>query len=298
MGHPGCRLHAFPEDLAFGRSLGRASGAPVAAIDLHRFPDGESLVRTRRPAGREAVVVRSLDDPNEKLVEVVLAADALRRAGARHVTLVAPYLAYMRQDAVFAPGQPISQRAVAAMLGSAFDRVLTVEAHLHRVASLARVFPVPATSVPAAPAIAGWLARSASRSGTEGTILVGPDEESAPSLRAVAAAAGGLDWVVGHKVRRGDRDVRVSLPRIRAERAVVVDDVASSGRTIAATAERLRRSGVRRVDAVVVHAVFARGALSALRAAGVREVASCDTIPHPTNAIPVASLLASELSGA
>ncbi|MFM7735117.1 MAG: ribose-phosphate diphosphokinase [Alphaproteobacteria bacterium] len=296
MASAGCRLHAFPDGLPFARALGRAAGAGVRAIDLHRFPDGESLVRVGRPAGRDAVVVRPLDSPNEKLVEVVLAADALRRAGARSVTLVAPYLAYMRQDAVFAPGQPVSQRAIATMLGRAFDRVLAVEAHLHRVASLAEIFPVPALSISASPAIARWIARSAGDPGE--TVLVGPDQESEASLRAVAEAAGGLRWVVGRKLRRGDRDVRVSLPRVRAEHAVVVDDVASSGRTIAATAERLRRSGVRRVDAVVVHAVFARGALSAMRAAGVRRVVSCDTIEHRTNAIPVAGLLASALGGA
>ena len=267
MGRTGCRLHAFPEGLPFARALGRAAGAEVRPIELHRFPDGESLVRVRAPAGRDAVVVRPLDAPNDKLVEVVLAADALRRAGAGRVTLVAPYLGYMRQDAVFAPGQSLSQRAIAAMLGGAFDRVLTVEAHLHRVATLAEVFPVPALSVSASPAI----------------------------HRAIA---GGIPWVVGRKLRRGDRDVRVALPRVRAERVVVVDDVASSGRTIAATADRLRRAGVRRVDAVVVHAVFARGALRAMREQGVSRVVSCDTIAHRTNAIPVAGLLAQALGAA
>lgn len=290
------RLHAFPEGLAFARELGRATGAEVRVVDLHRFPDGESLLRVRGPVGRRAVVVRPLDAPNERLVEVVLAADALRRAGARHVTLVAPYLPYMRQDAVFAPGQPVSQRAVAAMLGQAFDRVLTVEAHLHRVRSLSQVFPVPALSVSAAPAVGRWVRGSGT--GAEDVVLVGPDEESTATLRAVAEAAGGLRWVVGRKVRRGDRDVRVTLPRVRADRAVVVDDVASSGRTIAATAERLLGSGVRRVDAVVVHAVFARGALAALRASGLGRVASCDTIVHRTNAIPVAGLLAPHLGPA
>lgn len=250
----------------------------------------------RAPAGRDAVVVRPLDAPNDKLVEVVLAADALRRAGAGRVTLVAPYLGYMRQDAVFAPGQSLSQRAIAAMLGGAFDRVLTVEAHLHRVATLAEVFPVPALSVSASPAIARWIADFAGK--RQDVLLVGPDEESEASLRAVADLAGGIPWVVGRKLRRGDRDVRVALPRVRAERVVVVDDVASSGRTIAATADRLRRAGVRRVDAVVVHAVFARGALRAMREQGVSRVVSCDTIAHRTNAIPVAGLLAQALGAA
>lgn len=281
------RLHAFPDALGIAGRLARSLRRPCRPIDLHRFPDGESLVRVDHRPGADAVLVRSLDDPNARLVEVVLAADALRRAGARRVVLVAPYLAYMRQDAVFAPGQPISQRAIGALLGGSVDAVLTVEAHLHRVRRLAEVFPVPARSVPAAPAIARWL-----RGHAPGAIVVGPDEESEPWVRAIAAAAG-VPFVVGRKRRRGDRDVRVQLPTgARGAHAVIVDDIASSGRTIAEAAVGLRRAGFARVDAVVVHAILARGAIASLREAGVRRLVSCDTIPHPSNAIPVAGLLA------
>ena len=105
------RLHVFADTMRFGRALARASGRTYTAVRVHRFPDGESLVRVAPPT-RHAILVRSLHEPNAKLVEVLLAADALRRAGARRVTLVSPYLPYMRQDAVFAPGEPISQRVI------------------------------------------------------------------------------------------------------------------------------------------------------------------------------------------
>jgi ribose-phosphate pyrophosphokinase len=253
---------------------------------VHRFPDGESLVRVRALRGPHAVVVRSLHDPNAKLVEVLLAADALRRAGARRVTLVAPYLAYMRQDAVFAPGEPVSQRVVGEALGRAFDAVLTMEAHLHRVRRLADVVR-GGRSLSAAPALAAWVRRAGA-----GCVLVGPDAESEPWVRAIAAAAG-LPWVVGRKERLGDDRVRLRLPPLPPCRwAAVVDDIASSGATIAAAARIVRRAGVRRVEAAVVHAVFAPGARARIRAAGVRRIVSCDTIPHSTNAVPTAPLLA------
>lgn len=285
-------LHAFPDSLPFARALAEALGSPLAEVALHRFPDGESRVRVCARPGAPAVVVRSLHDPNAKLVEVLLAADALRRAGAGPLTLVAPYLCYMRQDAVFEPGEALSQRVVAKLLGEAFERVLCVEAHLHRVRTLAEVFPCRAESIPAAPALAVWLR------GAGASLLVGPDEESEPWLREVARLAG-LPSCVAAKRRRGDREVEVSLPAPArgVERAVLVDDIVSSGATLAALARALRAAGATRVDAVAVHAVFAPGALEALAAAGIGAVASTDTIPHPSNRIPAAPLLAAALGG-
>jgi ribose-phosphate pyrophosphokinase len=284
------RVHAFADALRFGGALARALGLEFSAVRVHRFPDGESLVHVRPPVGRHAILVRSLNDPNPKLVEILLAADALRRAGARRVTLVAPYLPYMRQDTVFAPGEPLSQRVIGAWLGTAFDRVLTVEAHLHRVHDLADVVAGRARSLSAASPIAAWVRRN--RTG----LLVGPDAESEPWVRTVAQAAR-VPWVVGSKDRRGDRDVRIRFPAFPpAERATIVDDVAASGGTLAFAARALTRRGVARVEAVVVHAVFAAGALGRIRRAGVRRLVSCDTIPHSTNAIRTVGLVAAAIA--
>ncbi len=287
---PERRIHLFGDSERFGRALARAAGIGAAAVRVHEFPDGESLVRVRPPAGRHALVVRSLHDPNSKLVETVLAADALRRAGAERVSLVTPYMPYMRQDKVFHAGEAVSQRVVCAWLGSVFDGLLTIEAHLHRIHSLREVFPGRAESISAAPVIARWLQRGPKR-----TLLVGPDEESEPWVRALSEIAG-LPWVVGRKGRAGDRRVRIRLPALpAATRAVIVDDIASSGATIAEAARGLRRGGIPVVEAVVVHAIFAAGALARIRRAGVRQIVSCDTIEHPTNGLGAAGELARAL---
>ena len=289
---PATLVHVFPDSLAFGRRLAAALRRPLRPVALSHFPDGESLVRVDHRAGDDAILVRALHDPNAKLVEVILAADALRHAGAHRVTLVAPYLPYMRQDALFAPGEPISQRIVGALLGGLFERVLTVEAHLHRVRLLSEVVPGSARSLPAAPAIADWVTRHA-----PGALLVGPDAESAAWVRAVARRAG-VPFVVGEKERLGARSVRLTLPPLPSgRRAVLLDDIASSGATLATTARALRRAGFSTVDVVVVHAICAPGALDRIRRAGVRRVVSCDTVPHPSNAIAVAPLLAAALRG-
>jgi ribose-phosphate pyrophosphokinase len=283
-------LHGFPDSLRFARDLARSVGVPLSRTGVHTFPDGESLVRVKHPAGCEAIVVRSLHDPNAKLLEVLLAADALRRAGAQRVTLVAPYLPYMRQDRVFAPGQPLSQRVVGALLGGMFERVLTIEAHLHRVRRLDEVVPCAARSLSAAPALAAWIGSR------KRTLVVGPDVESAPWVRAIARRAG-LPWIVGEKARLGDRRVRIRLPPLPpTQRAVIVDDIASSGATLVAAARALRRAGVPVIDVVAVHAIFAPGALARIRRAGVRRVVSCDTIPHVTNRIRLAPVMAAALA--
>ncbi|MDX2170666.1 MAG: ribose-phosphate diphosphokinase [Deltaproteobacteria bacterium] len=285
-------LHVFPDTRRFGRALARVTGWTSAAVRVHAFPDGETVVTVRHPSHAEAIVVRSLHDPNAKLFEVLLTADALRRAGARRLTLIAPYLPYMRQDRVFKPGEPISQRVLGGVLGAAFDRVLTVEAHLHRVARLAEVVPrARARSLSAAPVLAAWLGAR-----RRDTVLVGPDAESAAWVRAVAQRAG-MPWVVGDKQRGGDRRVRLRVPVLPpASHAVLIDDIVSSGATLAAAARGLRRRGIATVDAIAVHALITPAALARLRRAGIRHLWSCDTVPHPTNAISVAPLFVDALA--
>jgi ribose-phosphate pyrophosphokinase len=261
------RLYAFSDTARFARQLARALVSPLALINVHHFPDGESLARVPTPTNDTAVLVRSLHDPNAKLVETLLAADALRRSGARRVMLVAPYLAYMRQDTVFHPGEPISQRVIGALLGQAFDGVLTLEAHLHRIHRLDEVMPCQAQSLSAAPVLATWVRRAGAR-----CLVVGPDEESEPWVRAIAQAAG-VQWIVGRKERYGDHRVRIHFPDLpSSSRVVLVDDIASSGGTLAEAAKTLRRAGVDRIDALVVHAIFAPGALRRLHATGIRSV--------------------------
>ncbi len=286
-------LLSFDEEAGLAQGLAQALGWPLAMVERHAFPDGETRLRLPHHLPPQVVVVRGLQQPNAKLTELLLAAAGARELGARHLTLVCPYLAYMRQDMAFSPGEVVSQRHVGALLGAAFDVVVTVDPHLHRVATLAEVMPGrKGLALTAAPLWGRYIAQR-----LPGALLLGPDEESGQWVRA-AAAAGGLDHAVCHKQRHGDRDVAVSLPAVPVQgRAVVLlDDVASTGRTLIAATRGALASGAASVDAAVTHALFVGDAFAELHASGVRHVWSTDAVPHPSNALSLVPLLAEALT--
>jgi len=288
----------FADEEAAALRLAQAAGLPAHAIERHQFPDGELRLRLPLDAHgalpANVVLLRSLHQPNEKLVELLLAARTARGLGARHLTLVAPYLAYMRQDMAFEPGQVVSQQVVGGFLASLFDAVVTVDPHLHRVATLQQAVPVPqAVVLSGAQPLADLIARR-----RPGALLVGPDGESAQWI-AQAAARHGFDHAVCTKVRRGDRDVTIELPALdaRGRAVVLLDDMASTGRTLALAAQLLRQAGAASVDVAVTHALFAGDALQSLHDAGVGEVWSTDCIPHASNAVPMAAVLGEAVRG-
>jgi ribose-phosphate pyrophosphokinase len=147
-------IQSLPSCASDARRLASRLGLASEEIALHRFPDGEMRV-TVGPAAPTTVIYASLDQPNDKLLAILFAAEALRRAGAQRLVLLAPYLCYMRQDAAFHQGEAISQRAVGRLLAGIVDRVITVDAHLHRTADIAAVFPgIEADNLSAMPVIA------------------------------------------------------------------------------------------------------------------------------------------------
>ena len=289
---PPSTLLYFDDEQAAAARLAQAAGLAPAQVERHRFPDGEIRLRLPDALPAHAVLLRTLDHPNEKLVELLLAARTARSLGVRHLTLVAPYLAYMRQDMAFHPGEAVSQRIVGRFMADLFDAVITVDPHLHRVATLAEAVPVrQAIVLSGAPLLADLIAQR-----RPGALLMGPDGESSQWV-AQAAARHGFEHAVCIKQRSGDHAVAIELPPVAlAGRAVVLlDDVASTGHTVAQAARLLRAAGAASVDVAVTHALLTAGALQMLREAGVGEIWSTDCIAHPTNAVSVAALIAQAL---
>lgn len=288
-------IAAMPGEAAPSRRLAAALDADVCEIDVHRFPDGESRVRAPR-AGTTTILYQSLDRPNEKLIELGLAASALRNLGARRLVLVAPYLCYMRQDKAFQRGEAVSQRFVGELLARWFDRIVTMEPHLHRVDTLDDVFPETETTAISASALLADLIRRDGHGSA--TLIVGPDSESRRWVAAVASDVGAPFFVL-EKTRRGDADVSVSnddAAPVAGRRVCLVDDVASTGQTLTEAGKLLKEQGAALVEALVVHALLGDSELERMRQAGIDRIRSTDSVAHPTNAIEIAPLLAEALA--
>ena len=286
-------LLAFTDSEAQATRVAKHLRAPLSLVDVHEFPDGECKVRLPATLPETVVVLRSLNQPNAKLTELLLTARAARELGVRHLALVAPYLCYMRQDIAFTPGEAVSQRIVGNFLADLFDSIITVDPHLHRVHELRDAIPARnAIALSAAPLIGTFL-----RTQLNDALIVGPDEESAQWAQSVAQHAG---WksIVARKTRAGDRSVTIVLPEesFAGRTVVLVDDMISTGHTLAQCARALHERGAREVLGAVTHALCDEGTLKLLNAAGVRKWWCSDSIAHPCSTIELAPLLAEAIN--
>jgi ribose-phosphate pyrophosphokinase len=284
------------EDLA--AALARRLGWPLLALETREFPDGETYLRVESPCeGLRVALVCTLDRPDRKLLPLLFAADLLRDLGAVRVGLAAPYLAYLRQDRRFRDGEALTSKSFATLLSSRFDWLVTLDPHLHRYRSLDEIYTIPSCSVSAAPALADWISAQVPQ-----PLLVGPDAESEQWVSEVARRCG-APWIVARKTRRGDREVEIALPSVSAHRErtpVVLDDIVSSGRTLAECVRALRAACLAAPVCVAVHGVFAGDAEQALAQAGAARVVTTRSVAHASNAIEIDALLApaiGELSG-
>ncbi len=283
-------IFALPGNDAMANAIAGILGADTGQLELRAFPDGESYLRfVTEPAGRVIALVCTLDHADPKMLQLLFAAATARDLGAERVGLIAPYLAYMRQDRRFKPGEAVTSREVARLLSEAFDWLVTVDPHLHRYSSLAEIYRIPTRVAHAAPLISQWV-----RANVPQALVIGPDAESKQWVSAVANEAG-APFTVLQKVRRGDRDVEITLPdlTILGERTpVLVDDIISSGHTMIEAVRLVAGRAARHPVCIAVHGLFADNSDRMLAAAGARIVTS-NSVAHVANAIDVAPLLAS-----
>jgi ribose-phosphate pyrophosphokinase len=260
----------------------------IGPIEMRQFPDGETYLRLlTSPSGRAVVIVCTLDHPDDKLLSLLFAAATARELKASMVGLVSPYLAYMRQDRRFKPGEAVTSRQVARLLSEAFDWLVTVDPHLHRYGSLAEIYSIPTRIIHAAPLISQWI-----RMNVANPLIIGPDSESEQWVAAVAKEAGAPHSVL-EKTRHGDRSVEIKLRDLDQWKGctpILVDDIISSGRTMLEAVRLLAAQGWAAPVCIAVHGLFADQSDVLLVQAGARVVTS-NSVPHLTNGIDLTALL-------
>jgi ribose-phosphate pyrophosphokinase len=281
----------FPYPSALGNNIRKELGGDEGKVIVRTFPDGESLLRIESPVeGREVIINATLFHPNDWFLNLLFLADTLKAQGAKRIGLLAPYLAYMRQDKVFHPGEALTSKTFANLLSSYFDYLITVDPHLHRYHSLEEIYSIPTTIVHAAPLISQWIQEH-----VKNPFLIGPDRESA---QWVAEVAGSSPFSVLNKIRDKDGHVEITWPSIKGieeKTPIFVDDIISSGGTMLQAVNQLKSFTNTPPVCIAIHPIFAEDSYQTLLEAGVQKIITCNSISHPSNQIDLTPLLVSAL---
>ena len=271
-------------------AVARHLGVRLGPYGAMRFPDGELDVRVDDLRGLRAVLVQPMPHPaGDSLLELLLLADACRRAGARSVTAVVPYMGYARQDHRTVPGQALAMRVVADLLGARrVDRILAVDLHSDTIEGF---FDGPLEHVSAVPVLAEAVRATATR----GSVIVAPDLGAAKRAREYARALE-LPMAIVRKTRLGPLDVSADalVGDVRGFRPILVDDMISTGVTLDAAVRVLRAERcAAEITVVATHGVFVESAADRLRSLDLKRIVVSDTLPLPasmTGACDVVSL--------
>lgn len=269
------------------KNIAKKTRAPYSELFVDHFPDGELYIRFMTDIKNKLVVlVQSLHpDPTSSMLELVFAAHAAKNLGAKQVFAFVPYLAYMRQDKMFNPGEGISSHVMGKLL-SCVDFFVTIDPHLHRIMSLNEIFKTRTKVLHAASLLSDFIKRKFSNN-----VLLGPDGESYQWVGSIAKRIN-FPFDVLLKTRFSSRHVKVTPPKypVNGRNVVIVDDIVSSGHTIIEAAKALKRAGAKSISVVCVHGVFAENALSKMKKVGLKHIICTNTIRKRQSLIDVSNL--------
>ncbi|MBM9579409.1 ribose-phosphate diphosphokinase [Leptospira sp. 201903070] len=286
-------LFSFPENDSLTKSISLLSAINIGEVELGLYPDGESHCRILENVREsEIYLVCSLNQPNSKILALIFFCETARSLGAKKIHLISPYLCYMRQDNVFQTGEGITAKYFAVLLSRYFDSLLTIDPHLHRIKDLNEIYKIPSKSLHATSLIANYI-----QSEIKNPVLIGPDSESRQWVKEVAELSKS-PFTVLEKIRRGDRDVKVSVPHLEKYKdhtPVLIDDIISTGKTLLETIGHLKEATMKPAICICVHGIFAEDSYQELMNSGVELVATTNTIAHISNQIDVSKLLSENL---
>lgn len=279
---------ALPGNEELAASLAQKCHAKLGNLTVRQFPDQETYIKIESDVkNKHVIMVCTLNQPDTKLLPLYFLSQTAKELGAKSTAIVAPYLAYMRQDKRFQAGEGITSTYFAKLISSFADFLITIDPHLHRRSTLSEIYTIPTKVLHAANLISDWI-----KNNIEQPLLVGPDSESAQWVSEVAHNAN-APFIVLEKIRKGDEEVAVSVPDVEKYKnhtPVLVDDIISTAQTMIATIGHLKNAGMQTPVCIGVHGIFANNAYTNLLNTGAT-VITCNTIIHESNKINVDKLI-------
>ena len=260
-------------DLA--KDLATALNCTFIPATTTAFPDGECYTR---------IEVESLDD------DVIIVQDAVKKLGAKSITLVIPYFGYARQDRVFKPGEPESANIMCRHLDMCCDRVITVD--IHKESTLDN-FTCPHKDLKAAPVIAEYFKTK------DIDMVLAPDIGAAGRAKIVGECMG-LPYDHLTKTRISGTEVRIqpATADVKGKSVLIVDDMIATGGTIIAATAALKEAGAVKVSVACTHGVFINNALERFNGSPIDSVVCCNTLNNAVSRISVAELVAGAVKDA
>jgi len=259
-------------------AIGAALGRQLGAAHVSSFSDGETRVEIPdNVRGRDVFIIQPTCSPaNDHVMELLIMADACKRASAGRLTAVMPYYGYARQDRKAAPRAPITAKLMADMLTAVgFDRILTMDLHAGQIQGF---FDIPVDNLYASPRLMGYLREKLA--GRRDVVVVSPDAGGVERARAYAKALNaGLAIVDKRRSGPNVAEVMHVIGDVEKKYAVLVDDMIDTAGTLTKASKAIVENGASGVMAIATHPVLSGPAVGRLKDSPLEEVVVTDTIP-------------------
>ena len=271
------KLMAANANLPLARAIAHYLEMPLVDAAVRRFADEEIFVEIHENVrGQDMFVIQSTSYPaNDNLMELLICIDALRRASAKRITAVMPYMGYARQDRKPGPRTPISAKLVANLITEAgADRVLAVDLHAGQIQGF---FDIPTDNLYAAPVMAADIQ---SRYSGKALMVVSPDVGGVVRARALAKRLDNAPLAIVDKRRDrpGESEVMNIIGEVKGRHCILIDDIIDSGGTLCNAAQALMDAGAESVAAYITHGVLSGGAVARVDASALKELVITDSI--------------------
>lgn len=272
------RLFSVTRDRPLAVKIAKCLDMPLAEVELQKFSDGEVKINIGESIrGTNAYVIQSMNsNVNERLMELLIMIDALKRASADTITIIMPYYGYSRQDRKARSREPITAKLLANLIQTAgATRLITVDLH---AAQLQGFFNIPIDHVSALPLISKYLKTVY---GNENIVVVAPDHSGVIRARRVADRLNASIAILNRKQRPHEDQIQDIIGEVDGKIAIVIDDIIDTGTRAVTSAEALINSGAEKVVTCATHAILAGNAAEVLANSAISEIITTDSIDIP-----------------